>query len=137
MVKTQRTLTLVCEAHKWAVLDKKFRELPPLDLILSEMHMVWLNNGFESLVWLSCITSRQYCNSNQQFRQIVAQTMGLPSGVCKLCVRQPVACKGQGHKLLDLHGHVLGTVSLPGGVHNICHREIQLTMATGPVFSFA
>ena len=125
MVQTQHTLTLACEAHKWAVLDKKFRELPLLDLILGEMRMVWLNNGKELLVWLSCITSWQYCNGNQQFRQIIAQTMGLPSGACKPYVRQPVVCKGQGRKLLDLHRHVLGTVSLPGGVCNICHREIH------------
>ena len=56
--------------------------------------------------------------------------MGLPSGVCKPYIGQPVTCKGQGRKLLDMHGHVLGTVSLPGGAHNICHREIQLTMVS-------
>ena len=89
MVQTQRALTLVCEAHEWAVLDKKFRDLPPLDPILGEMRMAWLNNGRESLVWSSCIASRQYCNGNQQFCQIVAQTMGLPSGACKPYVGQP------------------------------------------------
>ena len=87
--------------------------------------MVWLNNGHELLVWSSCNMLQQYCNSNQQFRQIITQTMGLPSGTCKPYVRQPVACKGQGRKLLDLHGHVLGTVSLPGGACDIRHREIQ------------
>ena len=51
-------------------------------------------------------------------------------GACKLYVGQPVACKGQGRKLLDLHGHVLGTVSLPGGARDIRHREIQLTMVS-------
>ena len=130
MVQTQRALTLACEAHEWAALDKKFRDLPPLDPILGEMRMAWLNNGRESLVWSSCIASRQYCNGNQQFRQIVAQTMGLPSGACKPYVGQPVACKGQGRKLLDPHGHVLGTVSLPGGARDIRHREIQLTMVS-------
>ena len=132
MVQTQRALTLVCEAHEWAALDKKFRDLPPLDPILGEMRMAWLNNGRESLVWSSCIASRQYCNGNQQFRQIVAQTMGLPSSACKPYVGQPVACKGQGRKLLDPHGHVLGTVSLPGGARDIRHREIQLSMVSDP-----
>ena len=56
--------------------------------------------------------------------------MGLPSGACKPYVGQPVACKGQGRKLLDPHGHVLGTVSLPGGARDIRHREIQLTMVS-------
>ena len=125
MVQTQRALTLACEAHEWAALDKKFRDLPPLDPILGEMRMAWLNNGRESLVWSSCIASRQYCNGNQQFRQIVVQKMGLPSGVCKPYVRQPVACKGQGRKLLDPHRHVLSTVSLPGGSRDIRHREIR------------
>ena len=45
-------------------------------------------------------------------------------------VGQPVACKGQGRKLLDPHGHVLGTVPLPGGARDICHRETQLTMVS-------
>ena len=56
--------------------------------------------------------------------------MGLPSGTCKPYVRQPVTCKGQGRKLLNLHRHVLSTVSLPGGARDICHREIQLTMVS-------
>ena len=77
-----------------------------------------------------CVASQQYCNGNQQFCQIIVQTMGLPSGMCKLYVRQPVACKGQGRRLLNLHGHVLSTVLLPGGAHDIHHREIQLTMAS-------
>ena len=88
MVQTQRALTLACEAHEQATLNKKFSDLPPLNPILGEMCMVWLNNGCESLVWLSCIALRQYCNSNQQFRQIVVQTMGLPSSACKLYIRQ-------------------------------------------------
>ena len=44
MVQTQHALTLVCEAHKWAALNKKFCELPPLNPILSDVCMVWLNN---------------------------------------------------------------------------------------------
>ena len=39
MVQTQCALTLACEAHEWAVLNKKFRDLPLLNLILSEMCM--------------------------------------------------------------------------------------------------
>ena len=135
MVQMQCTLTLACEAHEWAVLDNKFRDLPALDPILGEMHMVWLNNGCESLVWSSCIMSRQYCNGNQQFHQIIAQPMGLPSSTCKLYVGQPIACKGQGRKLLNPHGHVLSTVSLPGGAHDIHHREIQLTMDNDLIYN--
>ena len=66
IVQTQRTLTLACEAHEWAALNKKFRELPLLNPIPSEMCMVWLNNERELLVWSSCIVLCQYCNSNQQ-----------------------------------------------------------------------
>ena len=43
---------------------------------------------------------------------------------------QPIVCKGQGHKLLNLHGHVLSTVSLLGGACDIHHREIQITMVS-------
>ena len=34
MVQTQCALTLACEAHEWAALNKKFCELPLLDPIL-------------------------------------------------------------------------------------------------------
>ena len=70
MVQTQRALTLACEAHKWAALDKKFRELPPLDPILGEMRMAWLNNGEVNL----CEWTRRELNSCERTRMDAKNT---------------------------------------------------------------
>ena len=70
MVQTQRALTLACEAHEQATLDKKFRDLPPLDPILGEMRMVWLNNGCESLVWSSCIAELPHAHEGAISRSL-------------------------------------------------------------------
>ena len=120
--RLQRDVTWLRETGRFKQLDVEIRSLAITDMRLQ----AWANLDSFSTAWVTCWPQRDCYLTNDEFLEVSARYLGLPSPACEVQAGSPITGT---HQTLDRFGCNLSSLPLPGDGWREQHDSIKWRIA--------